>query len=191
MNAVLYKPRADLAATLAELGISADYGADTDLPCYAEARNLVEVEANFTGKIQQLEHDTAKRWHGMKLAALADGIELQLVSGFRSIARQKELIAEKLAAGKALHEILKVVAAPGFSQHHTGMALDLTTKDVDPLSEDFETSPAYRWLHKNAGEHGFYLPYPRGNPFGFIYEPWHWASVRLKSPFTPASTATS
>ena len=179
MNAALYQPRADLAAMLAELGIPANYGAEPCLPCYEEARNLVEVEANFTGKVQQLERNTAKRWHGMKLAALADGIELQLVSGFRSIARQKDLIAEKLAAGKALHEILKVVAAPGFSQHHTGMALDLTTGDVDPLSEDFEATPAFRWLHKHAGEHGFYLPYPRGNPFDFVYEPWHWASIQL------------
>jgi D-alanyl-D-alanine carboxypeptidase len=182
MNAIRRQPRVDLAATLAELGISADYGADSHLPCYEEARDLVEVEANFTGKVQQLERDTAKLWHGMKLAALADGIELQLVSGFRSIARQKELIAEKLAAGKALGEILKVVAAPGFSQHHTGMALDLTTGDVDPLSEDFETTPAFRWLNKHTREHGFYLPYPRDNPSGFIYEPWHWASVQLKHP---------
>ena len=173
--------RPDLPAVFAELGIPADYGADPHLPGYDEAQDLVEVEANFAGKVQLLARDTARKWSGMKLAALADGIDLQLVSGYRSIERQRELITNKLAAGQCIADILKVMAAPGYSQHHTGKALDLSTSDVEPLSEDFEQTAAFRWLLRHADDHGFYLPYPRGNRYGFCYEPWHWASSKLKA----------
>jgi D-alanyl-D-alanine carboxypeptidase len=72
-------------------------------------------------------------------------------------------------------DILKINAAPGYSEHHTGRALDLTTADSPPLEVGFETTQAYAWLVEHAGEHGFRLSYPRDNPHGINYEPWHWA----------------
>lgn len=167
--------REKLLAALADLGVSRDYGTDPYLPGFKEAENLVDVAVNFTGRMQRLSPRAAGQWSAMQAGARHDGIDLQLVSGFRSIARQRELIEKKLASGQPIEDILQVNAAPGFSQHHTGMALDLTTAGVAPLTEAFEDTEAFTWLVDHAAEYDFYLPYPRGNPFGFHYEPWHWA----------------
>ena len=66
-------------------------------------------------------------------------------------------------------------AAPGYSQHHTGCAVDIATPGSRPLTEEFEESEAFAWLGNRAAEFGFSMTYPRDNPQGFIYEPWHWA----------------
>jgi len=99
---------------------------------------------------------------------------LQLVSAFRSVDYQKQIIQRKLAAGQSWEQILRVSALPGCSEHHTGRTVDLTTPDSKPLEEKFEGTSAFRWLAHRAGEFGFTMTYPRGNPFGITYEPWHW-----------------
>ena len=72
-------------------------------------------------------------------------------------------------------DILRVNAAPGCSEHHTGRAIDITSVDCSPLSEAFATTSAYDWLQLNAAQFGFFMTFPAGNSFGIIYEPWHWA----------------
>jgi D-alanyl-D-alanine carboxypeptidase len=111
----------------------------------------------------------------MLAAALGDGVTLMIVSGFRSIEYQAGLIRKKIVAGQELSEILSVNAAPGFSEHHSGRAIDIAAPGSRPLTEDFETSVAFAWLEENAAKFGFSMSYPRENPQGFIYEPWHWA----------------
>lgn len=158
-----------------ELGIPAGYGQVRGLPSYAEAADLVEVGPNLVGRMQRLTPEAAARWHEMVAAAAEDGIRLLIVSGFRGHEYQAELIRKKLAAGQSIGEILAVNAAPGFSQHHTGRAVDIATPGSRPLTEEFEQSDAYRWLARRAVEFGFTLTYPRDNPWGFVHEPWHWA----------------
>ena len=159
-----------------ELGIPADYGQDRCLPYYSEATGLVDVGPNLVGRKQRLAPDTAARWQQMVEAASRGGIRLLIVSGFRSFEYQAQLIRNKLEAGQSIGEILEVNAAPGYSQHHTGGAVDIATPGSRPLTEEFEESDAFAWLGKNAGEFGFSMTYPRDNPYGFIYEPWHWAT---------------
>ena len=101
-------------------------------------------------------------------------LRLVLVSGFRSIEYQAGLIRNKLDAGQEIDAILKVNVAPGYSQHHTGNAVDIATPGFKPLLEEFENSPAFAWLGDNAIQFGFTLSYPRDNPEGISYEPWHW-----------------
>ena len=48
------------------------------------------------------------------------------------------------------------------------------TPDEPPAEESFETTPAFAWLQANAGGYGFAMSYPRDNPHGIVYEPWHW-----------------
>jgi D-alanyl-D-alanine carboxypeptidase len=158
-----------------ELGIPADYAVGRRLPYFPEARRLVEVGPNLVGRMQQLAPEAAARWREMVAAAEADGVRLLLVSGFRSFDYQGELIRKKLARGEAIGEILRVNAAPGFSQHHTGLAVDIATPGSRPLTEAFEQSEAFGWLTGNAAGFGFSMTYPRDNPWGFIYEPWHWS----------------
>lgn len=162
---------------LAELGVPAEYGVRPPLPRYPEARELETVGPNIVGHEQQLAPHTARDWRAMRDAALDDGVELLLVSGFRSIAHQAMLIRRKLAAGQSIEAILSVNAAPGFSQHHTGRAVDIATRGSRPLTEEFETTDAFAWLTENAAQFGFTMPYTRGNELGIAYEPWHWSQL--------------
>jgi len=161
----------------ADLGIPSDYGRNPRRPGYAEATELLDVGPNVVGQMQQLAPDTAAAWQRMRqTAALAD-IDLLLVSGFRSIRHQAELFRRKLAAGHAIEAILKVNAAPGFSEHHTGRAVDIATPGSRPLTVEFEKSAAFAWLEAHAASFGFTMPYGRDNTRGFDYEPWHWSQL--------------
>jgi D-alanyl-D-alanine carboxypeptidase len=110
----------------------------------------------------------------MKSAASEAGAALYLVSAFRSFDRQCEILRAKLAAGQSLEEILGVSAPPGYSEHHTGRAVDIGASADDPLDEAFERTDAYAWLLANGARFGYALSYPRGNRYGYRYEPWHW-----------------
>ena len=158
-----------------ELGIPADYGQELGLPRFAEAESLVDVGENIVGRMQRLAPPAAERWGEMLAAAAGDQVPLLIVSGFRSVEYQAGLIRQKLAAGQQIGEILQVNAAPGFSQHHTGLAIDIATPGSRPLTEAFEHTEAFSWLVENAPAFGFSMTYPRNNRFGFVYEPWHWA----------------
>jgi len=107
-------------------------------------------------------------------AASADGVSVNVVSGFRSYARQTELIRAKLDSGMALQAILKISAAPGYSEHHSGCAVDLKEAAEPALEEIFASTQAYAWLCQNASRFGFTLSYPQGNKQGIAFEPWHW-----------------
>jgi D-alanyl-D-alanine carboxypeptidase len=158
-----------------ELGIPDEYGQDGTRPLFEEATELEEVGPNLVGRMQRLTPGTARQWAAMQAAARADGVLLLIVSGFRSIEYQARLIRKKINAGQQVSDILEVNAAPGFSEHHTGRAIDIASPGSRPLTEEFEDSDAFRWLQANAGGFGFSMSYPRDNPGGFIYEPWHWA----------------
>ena len=158
-----------------ELGIPADYGQDVELPSYTEASELVDVGPNLVGRMQRLTPGTATHWQAMVEAADTVGIQLLIVSGFRSFDYQAALIRNKLEAGQSIGEILAVNTAPGFSEHHTGRAVDIATPGSRPLTEEFEASNAFRWLQSRAIEFGFTMTYPRENPWGITYEPWHWS----------------
>ena len=142
-------------------------------PC-EEAEELVVAEVGDNGREHRLTPAAARAWSEMKAAALADGVDLRLVSAFRSIDRQVEIVRRKLGEGQSLEAILSASAPPGFSEHHSGCAIDIGTADSPPLEIEFERTPAFRWLTDNAARFGFALSFPRGNAQGYQYEPWHW-----------------
>ncbi len=157
------------------MGIPADYGARTGLPLHGEARRLVSIGPDIYQRDQRLVPGAAAAWRRMRSAAADAGIELQVVSAYRSVEYQEGLLRRKLEQGQGIDQILASSAAPGFSEHHSGRALDLTTPGYPVLEEEFERSGAFRWLCESAGRFGFTLSYPRDNPHGVVYEPWHWA----------------
>lgn len=157
-----------------QLGIPDAYGRSPELPQYAEPEDLIEVGPNIIGRMQRLTPATAKVWKKMQAAAREDSIELLIVSGFRSIDDQARLIWNKLCEGQPIETILRINTAPGFSQHHTGRAIDIATPGVRPLTEPFEQSTAFQWLQTHAGTFGFSMPYGHDNEWGITYEPWHW-----------------
>ncbi|MGL6047020.1 MAG: M15 family metallopeptidase [Vogesella sp.] len=168
--------QSELAVRLAELGIDTERLAARGLQPYAEAdaASLVLAEVNSAGREFHLLAGAAAAWQAMRDAAAADDVTLFLVSAFRSVARQHEIVAAKLARGQCLDTILAVSAAPGYSEHHTGCAIDIGTPGSPVLEEDFETTPAFAWLQQHAANHGFAMSFGRDNASGYLYEPWHW-----------------
>ena len=164
-----------VAAIHLRLGIPEDYAERTGLSLQPEPAELVEIAPGRLERRQWLAPGAAARWARLEAAAERAGIALRLVSAYRSVEYQAELIERKLARGEAIERILRVNAAPGYSEHHTGRAVDLGVAGCAPLSEAFEDTRAFAWLRAHAERHGFRLSYPRDNPHGIVYEPWHWA----------------
>jgi len=157
-----------------QLGIPEDYGVRHGLiPC-EECTHSVSIGQDIFGRDQQMTPQAARAWFDMKAAAASCGIELEAVSAFRSVEYQAGIIKRKLEAGQNIEKILKVSAAPGYSEHHTGRALDISTPGFEPLEEPFEDSPAFEWLQQSARLFGFKMSFPRKNSHGVSYEPWHW-----------------
>lgn len=163
-----------LKERLEDLGITEAMVQDCKLPLYDEADDLVDAGEDMYGRRQKMTGATCRAWQDMQSAAVADGIELKLVSAYRSVSYQCDLIQNKLDQGRSISDILSANAIPGHSEHHTGRALDLHAGEGEPLEQSFEQHPAYEWLTQHAGEFGFHLSYPKDNPEGIDFEPWHW-----------------
>jgi len=148
------------------------------LRAHDEAATLEIAEHGSDGREHRLQPAAAAAWRELVRAAAAAGVSVHIVSAFRSVARQTALVGRKLDAGQSLQDILRVLAPPGYSEHHTGRAVDVGTPGCPPADVAFEDTDAFRWLQSHAGEFGFRLSYPRGNPDGYQYEPWHWCHER-------------
>jgi len=164
----------NVLSALQSCGIPRELIASRSLTLQDEARELAVAEIGENGREHLLAPAAAKAWREMSAAAQANGISLRIVSAFRSVERQAELVQAKLARGQPLEAVLAISAPPGYSEHHSGCAVDITTDGSVPLEEQFELTPAFRWLQENAQRFGFTLSFPRGNPHGYAYEPWHW-----------------
>ena len=138
--------------SFADLQIPTDYGRNPRRPRFREADDLEDVEPNVVGTMQRLAPETAAAWRTMKQTAADAGVQLLLVSGFRSVAHQADIIRRKLAAGQSIDAILAVNAAPGFSEHHTGRAVDVATPGTRPLTAEFDGSAAFHWLTSECGQ---------------------------------------
>ena len=157
-----------------ELGIPADYATTRGLALQVEAALLVAAGHTLDGRALQLTPEAWEAWQQLRTAAAGEGVPLLLLSGFRGVDHQTEIIRRKLSAGQRIEDILRVNAAPGYSEHHTGRAVDIGTPDAPPLEESFAGTTAFRWLEAHADQFGFLLSYPRDNAQGIAFEPWHW-----------------
>jgi D-alanyl-D-alanine carboxypeptidase len=172
-NPLDYQERVNSA--LADLGIPVEVIRKRRFPLCVETGELVVAEIDSLGREHRLMPAAADAWKKMKAAAHEDGIEMQIVSAFRSFDQQVDIIRRKIEAGHTIDEILSVSAPPGYSEHHTGCAVDLGTSGCDSLEEVFEQSQAFSWLAGNAARYRFFMSFPRDNAYGYRNEPWHWA----------------
>lgn len=102
-------------------------------------------------------------------AAAEEGLEIYLISGFRSYELQTSLYSRYVAEdGQAAADTYS--ARPGHSEHQSGLAID-----VNSLSNSFADTPEGLWLAAHAHEYGFIIRYAEEKQAitGYIYEPWH------------------
>ena len=108
-------------------------------------------------------------YNDMKNAAKKDGVNMQIVSDFRSYSTQKYLYNSYVSKYGVAYAS-RMSAKAGESEHQTGLALDISM-----LHQNFGNTYEGRWLAKNCAKYGFIIRYPMGKESitGYMYEPWH------------------
>ncbi len=134
--------------------------------------DLVPLENN-----QAIDSICAEAVAQMLAACRADGLNPTVTSGYRSYATQHELfydrvndrVAQGMEYNAAWGETSRSVAVPGTSEHHLGLALDISG------AGSTSNNQVYQWLAEHCWEYGFILRYLDGKTAitGIYYEPWH------------------
>lgn len=110
----------------------------------------------------------------MMVTAFADGIDVKIISAYRSFGEQMVLKSSyKIVYGSGANQFS---ADQGYSEHQLGTTIDFTTANIGASFSGFEKTTAYQWLKDNAHQYGFVLSYPENNRH-YQYEPWHWRFV--------------
>ena len=169
---------------------------------YAEAP-ANELQPMVVDRRIKLRKAAAQKFQEMAAAAGASGVVLIPISGFRSIADQEHVFFDlKSQRAQTAAQRAEVSAPPGYSEHHTGYAIDVGDGMVPAtnLNPNFDKTKAFEWLLTNAVRFNFEMSFPKNNPQGVSYEPWHWRFVgdrqsletfyKAKN-FKPASPPTS
>lgn len=154
---------------------------------YNPSKDLMIIENKYLcGWRNQLHKDVMPYVTAMIEAAWADGVDLYILSPYRSVDTQKTLyenevqkwIKTGMDRASAEDKAATIVARPGTSEHHTGLAIDFNS--VEP---SFENTPMYKWLDENAHNYGFILRYTKDKQpiTGVIHEAWHWRFIGINA----------
>lgn len=149
--------------------------------------NLTTIPDKYiNGSLKQIDKDVWPYMQAMIEAAWADGVKLYVWSPYRSYSTQNMLfkkqvdrqIAKGVPADKAEDEAATVVARPGTSEHHTGLAADFNMAD-----DKFETTEMYTWMQQHAADYGFIMRYSgeKQSITGVIHESWHYRFVGINA----------
>ena len=153
--------------------------------------NIIETELVYEGdKNGYIDKRAAKYAKDMFAAALEDGIDLWVISSYRTIDYQQQnfnnSVQQRMDNGMtyddAYADTLREVAMPGESEHNAGLAMDIMSIEYTSMDDaGFEDTKAFEWLDKHAAEYGFILRYPKDKESvtEIIYEPWHYRFVGI------------
>ena len=174
---------------------------------YSTALLLGQKELKLYKASIPLAKKAGRAFEKMQNAAQKEGIEIEIVSGYRSYDRQKDIWNRKFKAYKEagfsdtenINKIIEYSTLPGTSRHHWGTEVDIIDgakpKKGDVLvSQKFIGEGPYaalkKWMDQHANSYGFYLPYTE-NPLrkGFYFEPWHYSYAPLSIPLLQAYKA--
>ncbi|MFZ9173935.1 MAG: M15 family metallopeptidase [Vulcanococcus sp.] len=178
LSALLFpKPIARLVTPPPLKGLDARLSSDGRLLGHFPYAEASDADLISIGPGVLMNPEAAEALNRMRRAADADGIDLRVLSAFRSIALQKQIFFDvKSQRNQSARERAQVSAPPGFSEHSTGFAVDLGDgrQPQTNLSTSFDQTEAFRWLQQHANRFHFALSFPDGNKQGVSYEPWHW-----------------
>jgi LAS superfamily LD-carboxypeptidase LdcB len=143
-----------------------------------ESLKQIENEWKYTeAKDMKLHSKVIPYFNDMLAAAKTDGVDLWVVSAYRSFGDQATLKGNYLTTyGSGANAFS---ADQGFSEHQLGTTLDFTTKGLGGGLDGFGDTAAFSWLKDNAHKYGFVMSYPPNNAY-YEYEPWHWRFVGEK-----------
>jgi len=145
----------------------------------ANKLKLTAINVSLDGMVLHLaRQEMVNAYNKMVGDAAKQGIRLKVLWAFRSSSQQQQHF-EEAQRQHGSRDALQWVAPPGYSEHHTGWAVDLGD-EADPKADDnplFERTAAFRWLQMNARRYQFELSFPKNNWQGVSYEPWHWRYV--------------
>ncbi len=138
---------------------------------------LAEIQAEYVlpaGRKISIHDDVAPFLADLLEEATEDGLNLRVVSGYRSFEEQKNLKSSYVVTyGVGAN---RFSAEQGYSEHQLGTTVDFGTVALPYANSKFETTPEFAWLVENADRFGFTLSYPKNNAY-YKYEPWHWRFV--------------
>lgn len=140
---------------------------------------------NGTCAVAECMYDALSR---MLSDGSAEGLSFVVASGYRDTKLQKELLEEDIAATmereglsypEAYEKETRETMPPGYSEHETGLAVDIVSVYYQMLDDRQEMTQENRWLRENCSEYGFILRYPKGKEdiTGIDYEAWHFRYV--------------
>lgn len=149
-------------------------------PLYVDGMIFVNKDyglpKNYVPNGGKLEDELVEAFRKMKEAAKEDGLTINIRSGYRSYPVQTQLYNDYVRNdGKDNAD--RYSAEPGFSEHQTGLAIDITTSNTSkPIGFWFDETPQAKWLYENAYKYGFILRYPQGKEHitGYRAESWHY-----------------
>lgn len=146
-----------------------------------------EPELTEVASGHKVDSRIAEALMDMIQGAKADGYAIYILSSYRTMEKQISLygdevekwLAEGYSQEDAEEKAGTVVAFPGTSEHHLGLAVDLVSSEHIKLDQDAEKTKGYQWLVAHCQEYGFILRYPNNasDITGIIYEPWHFRYV--------------
>lgn len=139
-----------------------------------------QLELVLPGQTITLQKNAAVAFRQLVTAAAKDGVSITLISGFRDHASQDYLFYDVMQErGQTPQQRAEVSAPPGFSEHHTGYAVDIGDAQAPStsLSPSFGETTAFAWMQKHAAQYHWELSFPPQNPQGVNYEPWHWRYI--------------
>ncbi len=118
--------------------------------------------------------------YGLRAASLFRPYELQVTLFNRKV---NTYLNRGYSQTEAEAKAATVVARPGTSEHHLGLAADILSTGIYSLEQSFENTDAFRWLKEHCAEYGFILRYPKEKEdiTGVIYEPWHYRYVGVEA----------
>ena len=150
-----------------------------------------QVELKNIGSGHQIDARAYDDFRAMIQAAKREGVYIYVTSSYRDLDKQTDLHNKKVESyvmqgysyESARKQAGQVVAVPGTSEHHLGLALDIVSSEYRKLDEKQEETKGFKWLTEHSWEYGFILRYPNGETdiTGIIYEPWHFRYVGLEA----------
>lgn len=145
------------------------------LPDNYEIDDLVTLDEEYSSRGEKIREIAYKNLKVMFDKAREDGINLNVISGYRTSEKQNTLFNNSVKKNGIEHALM-YSAKMGHSEHQLGLAIDINT-----TQESFKNTNEYKWLKNNSYKYGFIERYKENkeNITGFAYEPWHYRYIGI------------